>query len=132
MPQRLLNLVTQLLGAHRTKDWDGLRELIDPNAKIGVYAAGGRPVDVETAIAAMRAIHDDVSYRADVNAARVLDDHAVILHGAVDHRRNGRFVRESHVWLYVFVDGLLHRSEMFDSERLARLAYDEHGVDLGH
>lgn len=127
----LLILVTQLVGAHRRKDWDGLRTHIRPDAKIGVFAAGGKPVDVETAIAAMRSLHEDVSYRADISAAQVMDDHAVLLQGAVERRHEGRFVRESHVWLYVFVDGLLHRSEMFDSEQEARRAYAERGIDLG-
>lgn len=126
----LLILVTQLLGAHRRKDWDGLRKLIHPDAKIGVFAAGGKPVDVETAIAAMQTVHEDVSYRADVNATRVIDDHAVILQGAVERRREGRFVGESHAWLYVFIDGLLHRSEMFGSEQEAWRAYAERGIDL--
>lgn len=78
----------------------------------------------------MRAVHDDVSYRADVNATRALDDHAVILRGAVEQRRDGRFVHESHAWLYVFRDGLLYRSQMFDSEQEARQAYAERGLDL--
>ena len=127
----LLILVTQLIGAHRRKDWDGLRRLIAPDAKIGVFAAGGKPVDVETAIAAMRSVHEDVSYRADISAALVIDGHAVILHGSVERSHEGRFVREPYVWLYVFVDGLLHRSEMFGSEREARRAYAERGIDLG-
>ena len=131
LPQSLLILVTQLLGAHRTKDWDLLRTLIHPEGKIGVFATGGTPADPETAIAAMKAAHEEVSYMADVDRVRVLDDHAMIVQGAVEHRRDGRFVREAHAWLYVFVDGLLYRSEMFDSEQEARQAYAERGIELG-
>jgi hypothetical protein len=43
---------------------------------------------------------------------------------------DGERVVEPHVWLYVFVDGLLYRSEMFDSAEEAVTAYRERGRDL--
>jgi hypothetical protein len=129
--QRLLTLVTDLLRAHRGQDWDRLRELVHPDAKVGVFAAGGAPVDVETAIAAMQAAHEDTSYSADVKSLRALDEHAVILEGGVSRRREGRLTTEPHAWLYVFVDGRLYRSEMFDDARDAQAAYLERGLDLG-
>ena len=56
----------------------------------------------------------------------------LILEGAVAFRSpEGRFVREPHAWLYVFVDGLLYRSEMFDSSNAAQAAYRKHGLGLG-
>jgi hypothetical protein len=130
--ERLLALVTACLRAHRAQDWDHLRELVHADARVGVFAAGGKPVDVEAAIEAMRTAHSDVSYSADITSMRVLDEHAVILEGAVGFRsREGRFVQESHAWLYVFVDGLLYRSEMFATPVEAQAAYREHGIDLG-
>ena len=132
VPEGLLALVTACLRAHRAQDWDRLRELVHPDARVGVFAVGGKPVEVETAISAMEAAHADVSYSADVTSMRVLDEYAVILEGAVAFRSpEGRFVREPHAWLYVFVDGLLYRSEMFDSSNAAQAAYRKHGLDLG-
>lgn len=132
VPQRLLIQVTDLLRAHRAQDWERLRELVHREALIGVFAAGGTPVDVETAISAMSEVHTDTSYRADVTSLRALDDHAVILEGAVTYRRGGRFVSEPHAWLYVFVDGLLHRSQMFASAQEAQASYLARGLDLGY
>jgi hypothetical protein len=127
----LLTLVNECLKAHREGDWDRLREFLHSDARIGVFAAGGKPVEVETAIRAMRSAHAQFLYKADVKALRALDDHAVVLEGAVDHARDGERVVEPHVWLYVFVDGLLYRSEMFDSAEEAVTAYRERGRDLG-
>jgi hypothetical protein len=127
----LLSLVTECLKAHREGDWDRLRELLHSDARIGVFAAGGKPVEVETAISAMRSADAQIFYKADVKATRALDDHAVVLEGAVDHALDGERVVEPHAWLYVFVDGLLYRSEMFDSAEEAVTAYRERGRDLG-
>jgi hypothetical protein len=128
----LLSLVTECLRAHRAEDWGHLRELLHPDARIGVFAAGGKPVEVERAIEAMRAAHSDVFYSADVTSMRGLDDHAVILEGAVSYRSDeGHYASEPHAWLYVFVDGRLYRSEMFDSAAEAHAAYREHGLELG-
>jgi hypothetical protein len=125
-------LVTRCLQAHRAQDWDGLRELLHPDARIGVFAAGGKPLDVERAIGAMQSAHSDVTYHADVKTARGLDGYAVILEGAVSYTSaEGQHRREPHAWLYVFVDGLLYRSEMFDSPAEAQAAYRHHGLDLG-
>ena len=128
-----LNVVTQLLAAHRAQDWDRLRTLLHPRARIGVFAAGGAPADAEEAIAAMQSAHADVSYSADVSSAHEIDTNVVVLLGAVRHREaNGsRYLESPHAWLYVIEDGLLYRSQMFASEREAREAYAAHGRALG-
>jgi ketosteroid isomerase-like protein len=131
LPERLLSLVTECLQAHRSGDWNRLRELVHPEGRLGVFAAGGKPAEVETAIAAMQEAHADVSYAADVERTRTVDGHAVILEGFVSYRSDGRFVTEEYAWLYVFRDGLLYRSEMFRSPDAALSAYRERGPTLG-
>lgn len=132
MPERLPLLVTECLSAHRAQDWDRLRRLVHPQARIGVFATGGHAVDVERAIDAMRTAHEDVSYSAEVQSMVGLDAHAVVLEGGVGHRAaDGRYVYERHAWLYVFVDDLLYRSAMFGSADEAKAAYRERGIDLG-
>jgi hypothetical protein len=128
-----LNVVTQLLAAHRAQDWDRLRTLLHPRARIGVFAAGGAPADPEEAIAAMRSAHADISYSADVSSAHEIDTNVVVLVGAVRHREasSARHVESPHAWLYVIEDGLLYRSQMFASEREARETYAAHGRELG-
>jgi len=53
----------------------------------------------------MAAAHESLVYHADIKSVRVLDEHAVVLHGYVQHRsEHGRIVTAQKVWLYVVVD----------------------------
>ena len=120
------------LEAHRAQDWDELRRLFHPRAKIGVFAGGGLPSDPEKALADMKAAHSDVLYQADVQTARELDEHAVVLKGRVRYRLDGGgFIDAERSWLYVVVDGQLYRSQMFRTSTEAELAYTTYGLDLG-
>jgi len=120
------------LEAHRAQDWDELRRLFHPRAKIGVFAGGGLPSDPEKALADMKAAHSDVLYQADVQTARELDEHAVVLKGRVRYRLDaGGFIDAERSWLYVVVDGRLYRSQMFRTSTEAELAYTTYGLDLG-
>ena len=120
------------LEAHRAQDWDELRRLFHPRAKIGVFAGGGLPSDPEKALADMKAAHSDVLYQADVQTARELDEHAVVLKGRVRYRLEaGGFIDAERSWLYVVVDGQLYRSQMFRTPTEAELAYTTYGLDLG-
>ena len=126
-------IVRRCLGAHRAQDWDELRSLFHPKAKIGTFAGGGAPSDPEQAIADMKAAHADVLYRADVQRARELDHHAVILDGRVRYRLNDNkgFIDAERSWLYIVLDGRLYRSQMFLTSPQAEHAYTIHGLDLG-
>ena len=120
------------LEAHRAQDWDELRRLFHPRARIGVFAGGGLPSDPEKALADMKAAHSDVLYQADVQTARELDEHAVVLKGRVRYRLDaGGFIDAERSWLYVVVDGRLYRSQMFRTSTEAELAYATYGLDLG-
>jgi hypothetical protein len=120
------------LEAHRAQDWDELRRLFHPRAKIGVFAGGGLPSDPEKALADMKSAHSDVLYQADVQTARELDEHAVVLKGRVRYRLDaGGFIDAERSWLYVVVDGRLYRSQMFRTSTEAELAYTTYGLDLG-
>ncbi len=120
------------LDAHRAQDWDELRRIFHPRAKIGVFAGGGVPSDPEKALADMKDAHSDVLYQADVQTARELDEHAVVLKGRVRYRLDtGGFIDAERSWLYVVVDGQLYRSQMFRTSTAAEVAYATYGVDLG-
>ena len=127
-----LRVVTECLRAHRGQDWQQLREFLHPEARIGVFAGGGTPGNPEDAIAAMAAAHESLVYHADIKSVRVLDEHAVVLHGYVQHRsEHGRIVTAQKVWLYVVVDDKLFRSEVFETEAAALEAYRSLGITLG-
>jgi hypothetical protein len=80
----------------------------------------------------MREARRTLSYHADVKSAHVLDGSAVLLEG---HGRSttdeGRYEIANRVWLYVIVDGLLYRSQMFLTARDARATYARLGAQLG-
>lgn len=127
-----VEVMRKCLDAHRAKDWDKLRRLFHPRAKIGVFAGGGLPGDPEKAIAEMTAAHSDLVYTADAVAARELDAHAVVLKGRVRYRvSGGGFADTERSWLYVVLDGQLYRSQMFRTSSQAELAYTTYGLDLG-
>ena len=125
-------VVTECLNAHRAKDWQRLRELFHPEARIGVFAGGGAPGNPEEAIAAMATAHETLVYQADIESVRVLDDHAVVLKGYVQYRaEDERITRADKVWLYVVVDDKLFRSQVFETEAAAVGAYRRLGINLG-
>lgn len=127
-----LEVVRACLTAHRARDWDRVRALFHPEARIGVFAGGGRPGDPEQAIRDMQRSHEeDAVYQASVANLQQLDDHAVLLHGRVRHTTTaGGFTDVERFWLYVVLDGLLYRSAVYVSAEEARAAYAAHGLTL--
>jgi hypothetical protein len=126
-----LQTVHALLAAHRAHDWDGLRSLFHPRARIGVFAAGGRPEEPEEAIAAMRRAAGDIYYTARVSEITELDAGVVLLEGRVSYRDGTSVVDVERTWLYVIEDGLLYRSQVFRSRSDARNAYATFSRTLG-
>ena len=88
------------LEAHRAQDWDRLRTLLHPHARIGTFAGGGRPEDPEVAIARLREVHGDFLYQAKVVNMTELDAQAVVLEGRVQYRRNEGWADTEQTWLY--------------------------------
>lgn len=119
------------LEAHRAQDWDRLRTLLHPNARIGTFAGGGRPEDPEAAIVRLREMHEDFLYQANVANMIELDAEAVVLEGRVQYRRNEGWADTEQTWLYVIRQGLLYRSAVYRSSHHARAEYEMLGPTLG-
>lgn len=120
------------LDAHRAQDWERLRTLFHPNARIGIFASGGRPQEPETAIRLLREAHSDLVYHADASNLLELDEQAVLLRGSVRYRSSqGGWIVAERSWLYVVRDGLLYRSAMYGSHLEARREYQALGATLG-
>ena len=80
----------------------------------------------------MEAARESLVYDADIESVRVLDEHAAVLKGRVQHRaEDGRIVQAERVWLYVVVDDKLFRSQVFETERAAIETYRRLGINLG-
>jgi hypothetical protein len=119
------------LEAHRAQDWDKLRTLFHPNARIGTFAGGGRPEEPEQAIARLRDVHKDFIYQANVANMVELDAEAVLLEGRVQYRKPQGWADTERAWLYVVRGGLLYRSAMYESTDRARSQYELLGPTLG-
>jgi hypothetical protein len=119
------------LAAHRAQDWETLRTLCHPNARIGVFAGGGRPQEVEDAIAVLREAHSDHLYEARAEEMVKLDDQAVVLEGSVRFRDRYGWAQVERSWLYVVREGLLYRSAVCRSRDEARRKYDALDPTLG-
>lgn len=132
-PVEPVAVVHACLAAHEAKDWDRLRRLFHPEARIGVFAGGGQPGDPEQAIADMQRSHEeDWVYQASVSNLRQLDEHAVLLHGRVRYSTTGGgFADVERFWLYVIRDGRLYRSAVFETAADALAAYESKGPTLG-
>jgi hypothetical protein len=120
------------LDAHREQDWEKLRTLFHPKARIGTFAGGGRPEDPEAAIRRLQEAHGDLVYHADVGSLVELDDTAVLLTGNVRYRSSqGGWGLVERTWLYVVREGLLYRSAMYESQHEALGEYERLGTTLG-
>ena len=119
------------LAAHRAQDWEKLRSLFHPSARIGTFAGGGRPEEPEQALARLQEAHKDHIYEAKVEAMIELDDQAVLLDGGVRFRETDGWAQSERSWLYVVREGLLYRSAMYRSSDEARNEYEALGPRLG-
>jgi hypothetical protein len=127
-----LAVVNACLKAHRATDWDGLRALFHPEARIGVFAGGGEPGDPEQAIADMQRVHQDVVYQASVSTIQQLDEEAMLLRGRVRYVTDSGGISDvERYWLYVIRDERLFRSAVFKTAEAAVDAYTHHGPTLG-
>jgi hypothetical protein len=119
------------LEAHRAQNWDRLRTLLHPDARIGTFAGGGRPEDPEEAIARLQDAHHDFLYQANVANMTELDATAVLLDGRVQYRRSQGWADTERTWLCVIREGLLYRSAVYRSSHHARAEYETLGPTLG-
>ena len=119
------------LQAHREQDWETLRTLLHPHARIGTFAGGGRPEDPEQAIARLTEAHQDFMYHADVATMVELDDESVLLEGRVQYRDEHGMADVERCWLYIARDGLLYRSAVYRTSVQARNEHAASGQTLG-
>ena len=119
------------LAAHRAQDWEKLRTLFHPCARIGTFAGGGRPEEPEQALARLQEAHKDHIYEAKVEEMAELDGQAVVLDGGVRFREKNGWAQIERSWLYVVREGLLYRSAMYRSSDEARNEYAALGPGLG-
>jgi hypothetical protein len=120
------------LAAHRDQDWERLRTLFHPKARIGTFAGGGHPEEPETALRRLQMAHSDLIYHAEVGSLVELNEEAVLLKGSVRSRSpKGGWHATQRAWLYVVRGGLLYRSAVYETPHQARAEYERLGSTLG-
>ena len=116
----------------RAGDWDALRALYHPDARLVTVTGGPEPLPVDGLISELQRASEDTWYSVNSTKAVVVDEHAVIFVGRM--RRSvpgGGFEDAGHVWLLTVRDGLIYRQGVYGTAEEAAAAYEELGVGLG-
>jgi hypothetical protein len=120
-------LLERLRAAADARDWEQVRALCHPDARLVLRVSDARALPVDEALDRLRADAkagepEPVHYYVDM-----LDEQAVVALGSIT--RDGT---QKHLcWLVTFVDGLVYRQALFSSLSGAQAAYAELGLDLG-
>jgi len=123
-PSTLLENVRAAADAH---DWERLRSLCHPDARLVLRFSGGRALSVDDALDVLRLEAEAGAPEPMHSYVDTIDERAAIAAGTVVRETSARYL----CWLLTFVDGLLYRQALFGSIGEARSAYAELGVDLG-
>ena len=125
VPPRIL--LERLRSAADAHDWEQLRDLCHPEARLVLRMPDGRALSVDEALEVLRADveageHEPVHYYVDD-----LDEQAVVSLGSLV--RDGR--QKQLCWVMTFVDGLVFRQALFSTLSEGQAAYAKLGLDLG-
>src|SRR5262249_11370976 len=121
-----------MLDAFGRQDWDGVRRLFHPDARLVTIGGGPEPKGPDETLEIIRAAAAHPRYRAHISQERALDADAVLVHGSLRYGTpEGGFGERTSVWLYTVKDGLLYRSRYFSQESEAVATYRETGLSLG-
>jgi ketosteroid isomerase-like protein len=114
------------------RDWDSLRDLFHPDARIELAATGPRIFSPDEAVAEFEHGSENPAFAAIPAETAPINDEAVIVRGSLrtSDARGGHALSQ-HAWLYIERDGLLYRMRAFESEARARTAYVDDGPTLG-
>lgn len=113
-------------------DWDALRALYHPDARVVTVTGGPEPLCADALIAELRRASEDTWYSVKTTKAVVVDEHAVIFVGRM--RRSvpgGGFEDAGHVWMITVRDDLIYRQRVYGTADEAFASYRELGVALG-
>jgi hypothetical protein len=123
--------VERLRAAVDDRDWEGLRSLCHPDARVVLPISDDIALSADELIPALRSATEESTYAAYLYYTEEIDENAACAVGSF-HRFSGATVGATPAcWLVTFVDGLLYREALFDSIAGARRAYDNFGIELG-
>lgn len=125
VPPRVL--LERLRSAADAGDWEQVRSLCHPEARMVLRISDGRALSLDEALDLLRAEDDAREHEPTHYYVDDLDERAAISLGSVV--RGGA---QKHLcWLLTFVDGLVYRQALFHSLSEAQEAYAELGLELG-
>jgi ketosteroid isomerase-like protein len=116
----------------RAGDWDALRALYHPDARLVTVTGGPEPLRVDGLISELKRAAEDTWYSVKTTKHVVVDEHAVVFVGRM--RRSvpgGGFEDAGHVWMITVRDELIYRQAVYGTADEAAAAYRELGVSLG-
>jgi hypothetical protein len=115
------------------RDWDGLRALFHPNARIQLVITKNVAVSTDQAIETLQREVTESEFERWPSPAEALDDPgAALVTGSVRFRSDsGTWSHESRAWVYVAKDDLIYRWTYAQNSEAAKRAYAESGPGLG-
>ena len=125
-------LVRRLWSAFEARDWERLRSLYHPEARLSAVATDRTPLSPEQFLESLRAVASDELYSATWYSCQAVDEACAIVNGSVRNRLpDGGFSVSTLYWLMTFCDGMLYRSVVCPSFAEAESTYRAAGVTLG-
>ncbi len=121
--------VERLREAADTRDWDLLRSLCHPDARLVLRMTEGAALALDDALAVLRADAEAGAYEPTHYYIDDLDESAAIAVGSVmgPHDQKPKHL----CWLLTFRDGLLYRQALHETSNEAEELYRKLGLELG-
>ena len=123
--------VERLRAAVDDRDWEGLRSLCHPEARVVLPISDGMALSTGELIPALRSVTEESKYAAHLYYTEEIDGNAACAVGSFHLFSAATTEATPACWLVTFVDGLLYREALFDSIADARRAYANLGIELG-
>jgi ketosteroid isomerase-like protein len=128
---RSLSLVQAVFDAFDRSDWATLRDLYHEDARLRTVAAHGRIVGPDELMSVFEGL-EQTAYHIGEATIEAIDDDAVVVSAHLRYPLEQSGIGyASKSWLLTFKDGLVYRTDAYGSMEKARLAYRQHGVELG-
>ena len=128
---RSLSLIEAVSDAFDRSDWATLRSLYHDDARLCTVAAHERVVGPDELVTILQDL-EQTSYLIGETTTEAIDDDAVVVSAHLRYPlEDGGVAYAPKSWLLTFKEGLVYRTSAYPSAEKAKIAYRQHGVELG-
>ena len=128
---RSLSLIEEVSDAFNRSDWVALRSLYHDEARLCTIAAHERVVGPDELVTIFESLEQS-PYLIGETTTEAIDDDAVVVSAHLRYPlEDGGVAYAAKSWLLTFKEGLVYRTTAYASAEKAKIAYRQHGVELG-